>query len=44
MSMFASGRLEFVLVRNKAARRVVPEDFQLRCITEGYDESVSSEE
>jgi hypothetical protein len=40
MSMFASGRLEFVLVRNKNARRKVPKDFQLRCITEGYDESL----
>ena len=44
MSMFASGRLEFVLVRNKNARRKVPKDFQLRCITEGYDESALSEE
>ena len=40
MSMFASGRLEFVLVRNKDARRVVPKSFQLQCITEGYDESL----
>src|SRR5205823_14465419 len=31
---------DFVLVRNKAARRVVPPAFQLRCITEGYDESI----
>jgi hypothetical protein len=31
---------DFVLVRNKSALRVVPKDFQLRCITEGYDESV----
>ncbi len=33
-------RKDFVLVRNKAARRVVPPAFQLRCITEGYDESI----
>ena len=44
MSMFASGRLEFFLVRNKSARIKVPKDFQLRCITESYDESVPSEE
>jgi hypothetical protein len=29
-----------VLVRNKDARRVVPQAFQLQCITEGYDESL----
>ena len=28
----------FVLVRNKAALRKIPKDFQLRCITEGHDE------
>jgi hypothetical protein len=39
MSMFSWGRLEFVLVRNKNARIKVPKDFQLRCVTEGYDES-----
>ena len=31
---------DFVLVRNKAALRVLPKDFQLRCITERYDESL----
>ena len=33
---------DFVLVRNKTkgARCHVPRDFQLRCITEGYDESM----
>ena len=39
MSMFSWGRLEFVLVRNKNARIKVPKDFQLRCVTEGYEES-----
>ena len=29
----------FVVVRNKAAQRRVPKDFELRCVTEGYDES-----
>jgi hypothetical protein len=32
-----SGKV-FVLVRNKAARRKVPKDFQLHCQTEPYDE------
>jgi hypothetical protein len=31
---------DFVLVRNKAARRKVPKDFQSQCITERYDESL----
>ena len=32
---------DFVLVRNKnKAARSLPKDFQLRCITEGYDESL----
>jgi len=31
---------DFVLVRNKAAARTVPEHFQLSCQTEGYDESL----
>ncbi len=31
---------DFVLVRNKSALRVVPKDFQLRCITERYNESI----
>jgi len=31
---------DFVLVRNKAAARTVPEHFQLCCQTEGYDESL----
>ena len=31
---------DFVLVRNKDARRVMPQAFQLQCITEGYDESM----
>jgi hypothetical protein len=30
---------DFRLVRNKAARRKVPKDFQDQCITEGYGES-----
>lgn len=30
---------DFVLVRNKAARRKVPKDFQSQCRTERYDES-----
>jgi hypothetical protein len=30
---------DFVLVRNKSARRRLPRDFQLRCHTERYDES-----
>jgi len=30
---------DFVLVRNKTARRRVPNDFQLLCVTEPYDES-----
>jgi hypothetical protein len=29
----------FALVRNKTARRRVPQDFQLRCRTEDYSES-----
>jgi hypothetical protein len=28
---------DFALVRNKAARRKVPKDFQIQCITEPYD-------
>jgi hypothetical protein len=43
-----SGRMEglpasskdFILVRNKAARRSVPEHFQSQCFTERYDESI----
>jgi hypothetical protein len=31
---------DFILVRNKAARRKVPRDFQNRCFTERYDESI----
>ena len=31
---------DVVLVRNKDARRVVPQAFQLQCITEGYDASI----
>jgi hypothetical protein len=31
---------DFVLVRNKAAVRPVPKDFQRRCYTERYDESM----
>ena len=31
---------DFVLIRNKAARRGVPEDFQAQCFTERYDESI----
>jgi hypothetical protein len=31
---------DFVLIRNKAARRGVPEDFQAHCFTERYDESI----
>ena len=31
---------DFRLVRNKAAHRNVPKDFQSQCITEGYDESL----
>ena len=31
---------DFVLVRNKAARRKVPNDFRSQCNTEGYDESL----
>ena len=31
---------DFRLVRNKAARRKVPKDFQSQCITERYDESL----
>jgi len=31
---------DFVLVRNKAAHRRVPRDFQNRCVTEGYNESI----
>jgi hypothetical protein len=30
---------DFVLVRNKTARRRVPKDFQLLCLTESYDRS-----
>jgi hypothetical protein len=30
---------DFALVRNKAARRKVPKNFQIHCITERYDES-----
>lgn len=30
---------DFVLVRNKVARRRVPKDFQLLCLTESYGES-----
>jgi hypothetical protein len=30
---------DFVLIRNKTARRSVPRDFQDQCITEPYDES-----
>ena len=32
---------DFVLVRNKTARRRVPKDFQLLCLTEPYNQSVS---
>jgi len=32
--------IDFVLVRNKAALRVVPKDFQLKCVTEAYDASL----
>lgn len=31
---------DFVLIRNKAARRSVPKAFQEKCYTEGYDESI----
>ena len=31
---------DFVLIRNKAARRGVPRDFQDRCFRERYDESI----
>jgi hypothetical protein len=31
---------DFVLARNKNARRKVPKDFQDRCFTEQYDESI----
>jgi hypothetical protein len=31
---------DFALVRNKAARRKVPKDFQIQCITERHDESL----
>jgi hypothetical protein len=31
---------DFALVRNKAARRKVPKDFQIQCITEPYDASL----
>jgi hypothetical protein len=31
---------DFALVRNKAARRKVPKDFQNLCLTEGYDQSI----
>lgn len=31
---------DFVLIRNKIARRSVPRAFQKECFTEGYDESI----
>ena len=42
MAGLPSDSKHFVLVRNKdkTACRPVPKDFQLRCITEGYDESI----
>jgi hypothetical protein len=39
MSGLPASSQDFVLIRNKAARRGVPKDFQDQCFTEGYDES-----
>ncbi len=40
MSGLPSNSKDFVLVRNKTARRRIPKDFQLLCLTEPYDQSV----
>jgi hypothetical protein len=40
MSGLPPSSQDFVLIQNKAARRGVPRDFQDRCLTERYNESI----